>query len=99
MLAVDIPEGALFYGETHHRFDVSFDTGLRAETEHAAFRLHDLIRDRKTPPAVREPRCDRCSLLEICMPEVAAKSHSAKSYLDSAIRKSLTDTPQKPGGP
>jgi CRISPR-associated exonuclease Cas4 len=99
MLAVDIPEGALFYGATHHRFDVSFDAGLRAETEHAAFRLHDLIRDSKTPPAVREPRCDRCSLLDICMPEVAAKSHSAKSYLDSAIKKSLSDAPQKPGGP
>jgi CRISPR-associated exonuclease Cas4 len=99
MLGVNIPEGALFYGATRHRFDVSFDAALRAETEHASTRLHDLIRNRKTPPAVREPKCDRCSLMEICMPEVAEKSHSAKSYLDNAIRKSLSDTPQKPGGP
>jgi CRISPR-associated exonuclease Cas4 len=98
MLEVEIPEGALFYGTTRHRFDVSFDAALRSETEHAALRLHDLIRNRKTPPAVREPKCDRCSLMEICMPEVAAKSHSAKSYLDSAIRKSLSDDSQEPGG-
>jgi CRISPR-associated exonuclease Cas4 len=99
MLGIDIPEGALFYGATHHRFDVSFDAALRAETEHAALRLHELIRSGKTPAAVREPKCDRCSLVEICMPEVAAKGHSAKSYLDSAIKKSLSDAPQKPGGP
>jgi len=99
MLGVDIPEGALFYGATHHRFDVSFDAALRGETEHAALRLHELIRSGKTPSAVREPKCDRCSLMDICMPEVAAKSHSAKSYLDSAIKKSLSDAPQKPGGP
>jgi CRISPR-associated exonuclease Cas4 len=98
MLGVDIPEGALFYGATHHRFNVNFDAALRAKTVHAALRLHDLIRNRKTPPAVREPKCDRCSLMEICMPEVAAKSHSAKSYLDSAIRKSLSDASQKDGG-
>jgi CRISPR-associated exonuclease Cas4 len=98
MLGVDIPEGALFYGTTHHRFDVRFDAALRSETEHAAISLHELIQNRITPPAVREPKCDRCSLMEICMPEVAAKSHSAKSYLDKAIQKSLSDTLQKPGG-
>jgi CRISPR-associated exonuclease Cas4 len=97
MLEVAIPEGALFYGATHHRFDVAFDAALRTETEYAAKRLHDLIRSRKTPPAVREPKCDRCSLVEICMPEVAAKCHSAKSYLDNAIKKSLSDSPQKNG--
>jgi CRISPR-associated exonuclease Cas4 len=99
MLGVEIPEGALFYGATHHRFDVSFDAALRAETEDAASRLHLLISSRTTPAAVREPKCDRCSLLEICMPEIAAKSHSAKSYLDSAIRKSLADTSHKCGKP
>jgi CRISPR-associated exonuclease Cas4 len=97
MLGVDIPNGALFYGATHHRFDVSFDAALRAETEDAANRLHLLVSSRTTPAAVREEKCDRCSLLEICMPEVAAKSHSAQSYLNSAIRKSLSDTPQKSG--
>ncbi len=55
MLSVDIPEGALFYGATHHRFDVVFDTVLRGETEHAVSRLHHLIRSRVTPPAVPSP--------------------------------------------
>lgn len=99
MLNVDIPEGALFYGATRHRFDVSFNAALRTETENAASRLHTLIRSAITPPAIRESKCDRCSLLEICMPAVSAKNHSVKSYLDSAIRKSLYDAPQKGGDP
>jgi CRISPR-associated exonuclease Cas4 len=98
MLDIGIPEGALFYGTTRHRFDVNFNAALRSETEYAAKRLHNLIQSRITPQAVREPKCDRCSLLEICMPEVAAKSHSAKSYLDGAIKKSLSDDPQKHEG-
>ncbi len=98
MLGVDVPAGALFYGTTHHRFDVSFDGELRAETEQTALRLHELIRNRITPPAIYESKCDRCSLKEVCTPEITAKYHSAKSYLDSAIKKSLSDTPQKPGG-
>ena len=36
MLNVEIPEGALFYGQTHHRHDVIFDKALRLETEDAA---------------------------------------------------------------
>jgi CRISPR-associated exonuclease Cas4 len=98
MLGVDVPAGALFYGATRHRFDVSIDSVLRAETEHTALRLHELIRNRITPPAVYEAKCDRCSLKEICSPEIAKKYHSAKAYLDNAIKKSLSDTPQKPGG-
>jgi CRISPR-associated exonuclease Cas4 len=99
MLGVSIPEGALFYGSTHHRFDVFFDAVLRSETEHTAIRLHELIRSCQTPPAVREPKCDRCSLLEKCMPQLASKSRSVKSYLDTAIRKSLSDNPIKHKGP
>jgi CRISPR-associated exonuclease Cas4 len=99
MLAVEIPEGALFYGATHHRFDVIFDAALRAETERTAMRLHDLVRSRKIPPAVRERKCDRCSLKDICIPEIAAMRHSAKSYLDNVIKKSLSNALQKTGGP
>jgi CRISPR-associated exonuclease Cas4 len=99
MLAVNIPEGALFYGATRRRFDVCFDVLLRTETESAARRLHDLIRSRATPPAIRQAKCDRCSLLEICMPGLALKSHSAKSYLNRAIQKTFSDPQQKQGGP
>ncbi|HVT58027.1 MAG TPA: CRISPR-associated protein Cas4 [Thermoanaerobaculia bacterium] len=84
MLAVCIPRGALYYGKTRRRLDVVFDDRLRGTTVEAAARLHQLIRTGVTPWAVREPKCEQCSLIEICKPDALA--HSAKSYLDAALR-------------
>lgn len=68
MLDVPVPAGALFYGRTRRRVDVPFDAELRAATEDAAARLHALVASGRTPPARREPKCDRCSLLPLCLP-------------------------------
>lgn len=84
MLGVPVPAGALFYGRTRRRFDVVFDTGLRARTETACARLHELLLSGRTPVVVREPKCARCSLLDICKPD--APGRSARAYLDAALR-------------
>jgi CRISPR-associated exonuclease Cas4 len=84
MLGADVPAGALFYGQTRHRLDVPFDAELRRLTEETAARLHRLIAAGITPTATREPKCDQCSLLEICMP--AAPAVSARQYLDRFLR-------------
>lgn len=68
MLNVTISSGSLFYGETRRRTAVAFDEELRTVTVRAIERLHELIASRVTPLAVREKKCDKCSLLEICMP-------------------------------
>jgi CRISPR-associated exonuclease Cas4 len=85
MLEAAVPAGALYYGQTHHRLDVPFDPELRRLTEEAAVRLHALIASGTTPPPVREPKCDSCSLLEVCMPAAPAKS--ARAYLDRLLRQ------------
>jgi len=87
MLDVAVPAGALFYGQTRHRLEVAFDTELRRLTEDAAARLHRLIARGVTPAAIREPKCDQCSLLDICMP--AAPAASARQYLDRSLRAAL----------
>lgn len=84
MLDLTIPAGALFYGQTRRRLVVTFDPELRRITEEAAARLHRLFSSGITPAPVREPKCDQCSLLEICMP--SAPSHSAQRYLEQALR-------------
>jgi CRISPR-associated exonuclease Cas4 len=84
MLAVPVPAGALFYGKTRRRLDVHFDTGLRARTEAACTRLHELLLSGRTPVAIREPKCAQCSLLDICKPD--APTRSARDYLDGALR-------------
>ncbi|MFZ5623846.1 MAG: CRISPR-associated protein Cas4 [Gemmatimonadota bacterium] len=84
-----IPRGALYYGQTRRREEVVFDEGLRTRTEAAVTRLHELITARRTPPAVREPKCERCSLLHLCLPSALGPRKSAAAYLRRALASSL----------
>ncbi len=85
MLPVSIPSGAIFYGRTRRRFDVSFDDRLRKETEEAAKQTHQLITSGKTPLPVYEKRCESCSLIMECMPKAIGKRPSVKRYLKRMI--------------
>ncbi|MEX1244300.1 MAG: CRISPR-associated protein Cas4 [Thermoanaerobaculia bacterium] len=82
MLGVPIRRGALFYGKTRRRKEIELDAELRGMTEVAARRIREIIDSRRTPLAHREPKCQRCSLLELCKPD--APWHSAARYLRSA---------------
>lgn len=84
MLGCDIPEGALYYGETHSREGVSFGDGLREETAAAAREMHDLFRRGRTPVVRRSRRCRACSLAERCMPEPSS-ARRVESYLQSYL--------------
>lgn len=79
MLGAEVPEGALFYGKTRRREDVAFDAELRQLTEEAATRVHELLAAGETPPAQRQPKCRRCSLLDVCRP--ADIGRSVERYL------------------
>lgn len=87
MLGTPVPAGALFYGQTRRRLDVPFDAALRRETEEAAARLHRLLGSGVTPLPVREPKCDQCSLIHLCLPD--APSHSARRFLDLQLRRAV----------
>ena len=73
MMNIEIPDGALFYGQTRRREDVKFDSALRKETEEAAVRLRELIASGITPPPVYSTKCKKCSLVELCLPQVSKK--------------------------
>lgn len=88
MLGVEVPRGALFYGKTRRRLEVVFDDALRALTAETAKRLHDLVRSGKTPPPRYDERCERCSLLDACMPRAVGRAGSVSDYLEEAIGKS-----------
>ena len=85
MLAVSIACGALFYGKSQRRYDVTFDETLRCETADAARRLHELVRAGETPRAEYEKKCAKCSLIDLCMPKATAARQKAGRYLDDII--------------
>jgi hypothetical protein len=84
MLGVDLRVGALFYGTSRRRLGVVFDETLRKSTEQTAQRLHVLLAQQITPRARREPKCKRCSLIGVCMPDAMAAKRSALRYLATA---------------
>ena len=84
MLNIEIREGALFYGQTRRREDVVFDEKLRRETEEAAKKVHELIESGITPKAEYSKKCERCSLVDLCLPKVSSK---ASNYLAKAMEE------------
>ncbi|WP_397569851.1 CRISPR-associated protein Cas4 [Schlesneria sp. T3-172] len=88
MLGVTIPTAMLFYGQQRRRVDVPCDDVLRERTRAAAQRLHEMIRSRKTPPAVYEKKCDSCSLKSLCLPTATSRNHSAMDYLQRMLQYS-----------
>ena len=91
MLDVEVPCGAIFYGQPRRRMKVSFDISLRTETEVLAQRLHALYDARVTPPAQYAPKCDRCSLFNVCLPPAAGEQRSVTKYLKRALSAALEE--------
>ena len=87
MLGVEIPLGQLFYGAQRRRTDVAIDAPLRSITAAAAARLQALMAAGETPPAIREKKCETCSLLPLCLPD-AMHRRSAAAYLRRQLASS-----------
>ncbi len=84
---VRIEEGALFYGRTRHREAVEFSAALRERTERLSARMHELYRRGETPAPVYGERCEKCSLVERCMPRALEKRGVVERYLARALRE------------
>lgn len=80
MFAVKVPTGAIYHVKSRRRREVAFDQAMRARTEAAAQRLHELFASGCTPPPVLKPRCQGCSLRAICLPETLQQRSRADAY-------------------
>ncbi|GAB6277161.1 CRISPR-associated protein Cas4 [uncultured spirochete] len=88
MFKVPVAVGQLYYLQEHRRTTVDIDGPLRAKTLQLVERIQQLQSAGTTPPAVYEKRkCDRCSLLELCMPESAGSGGKrVDRFVQSQIR-------------
>ena len=87
MLGTPVPQGAIFYGEPRRRIDVPFTDALRVRTEALTATMHRLFAAHETPPASPAKHCERCSLVDVCLPhgtdrvQVAARWQAAQLRL------------------
>lgn len=66
----ECPEGVLYFTDSKERVRVVFDAELRAMTLSAVNGLRLVAAGGQTPPPLEDsPKCPRCSLVGICLPD------------------------------
>lgn len=91
MLDCRIGSGALFYGKTRHRYDVSFDDQLRQKTVQAVREMHRMFASGRTPLPDPGPKCKQCSLVDQCLPEAISKKKAPVLYLNKLYQSMSED--------
>lgn len=87
MLAVSIPRGYLYYGETRHRVEVELTTELRALVNQMAVEMHAYFQRGYTPRVKTSKACRSCSLVDICLPALQEKTMPASQYIRQKLEQ------------
>jgi CRISPR-associated exonuclease Cas4 len=85
MLDVEISSSVFFYGKPRRRDVVNLGSSLREETEKVANRLHELIESGKTTVVSYNAKCERCSLIDVCLPKMPRGRGSVENYLRNVL--------------
>lgn len=87
MLKVEIPAGALFYGQRRRRKIIEFNHELRQLVETIASQVHEFFKSGMTPLAEYSKKCDNCSLRQSCMPKSCRKNRSVRHYMPRMLKE------------
>jgi CRISPR-associated endonuclease Cas1/CRISPR-associated protein Cas4 len=82
-----VAEGAIYYAESRERVRVDFDDTLRAAAQTAVNELRLIVSQGRIPPPLKDsPKCPRCALVGVCLPdEVRALSGSSLAPRSIAV--------------
>ncbi len=87
-------EAVLYYSATKQRVRLAIDAALLAETLQALEAARALAsHGRIPPPLIDSPKCPRCSLVTICLPDETALSMTLPADVDQSAQLSLFDPP------
>ncbi|MGI6458012.1 MAG: CRISPR-associated protein Cas4 [bacterium] len=91
MLQTPIASGAIFFGRTKRRLDITFDTELRQKTIDTIELIRHLFQENRTPAAHYEKKCPFCSLFNICNPQLLKTERSIRLYLNSFMNDNVNE--------
>lgn len=87
-----VPYGIISYLGSRTRVRVSVDDELRARALRAVEKAREIVAADEIPePLVDDPRCVRCSLLPICMPEETARMREIEDGSDAHLAADAID--------
>lgn len=95
-----VAEGAIWYAGSRERVRIALDAELRAKTRAAISELRlTAAAGRLPPPLIDSPKCTRCSLAGICLPDEVAFFHRglAPRPLNPSADTALPLYVQEPG--
>lgn len=72
MTGKPVMQGALYYHRSRRRLDVEISVKLRQDLEMVIAAIRALAKQSNLPPPVNDQRCNQCSLIHICQPQVSA---------------------------
>lgn len=85
-LGVEIVSGAIYFAASKHRREIAMTAELRDLTARAATGLHALLDAPASPAAEPKPACQRCSLIDECLPEATrGNRRSAAEWFRTAL--------------
>lgn len=90
MLETRLDHGYIYYEASRRRLAVSLTPDLREQVEEGAHRLHEMVSSGVTPTAERGPKCNKCSMTDICVPGL--RSDRAGQYLAEMLRDTTGGT-------
>lgn len=88
MFSTQIPEGAVFYGETRRRETVEFTKELRCEVKEIFREMHQYYTRKYTPKVKYSKACSACSLKEICLPRLG-KTAAVHTYIKQMLKEDV----------
>lgn len=80
MFGLPVTHGAIYYCNSRSRREISFDATLRSAVEEATGAVRAMLWGRVLPSAPNDQRCEKCSLLESCLPAAVAQSRRLHLY-------------------
>ena len=92
MLGIRIDRGWLWYGQTKRRAEVPLDATLRRLVLETAAAIRDALATQRTPAAEYDKRkCGRCSLIDICLPQLHERRQSARRWIDRMVKDAVSE--------
>lgn len=79
MLGRPVPAGAIYYVGSRVRRPVEFTPELRHMVEEAVAGVRTMLREGRLPEAPNDQRCEKCSLLDSCLPAVVVRPGRLKA--------------------
>ena len=90
----DCREGVIYYAKTRQRVRIAFDDPLVERTVASIDAARRALAEPIPPPLADSPKCPRCSLVGICMPDETAVCQTNEADADEYVQLLLFDVEQ-----